>query len=129
MDEAALNGLATRVLDAAFAVHRQLGPGLLEAAYKACLVHEIRLAGLTVEVEVPVPVIYRGEKLAEIGYRIDLLVESEIVIEIKSLEAIAPVHQAQLLSYLKLSNRRLGLLINFNTQMLKDGIWRRVNRL
>jgi GxxExxY protein len=74
-------------------------------------------------------VIYRGEKLAEVGYRIDLLVERELVIEIKALEAVAPVHQAQLLSYLKLANHRLGLLINFNVPMLKDGIWRRVNRL
>jgi GxxExxY protein len=129
MDEAALNTLATRVLDAAFAVHRQLGPGLLEAAYKACLLHELRLAGLAVEAEVPVPVVYRGEKLAEVGYRIDLLVERELIIEIKTLEAVAPVHHAQLLSYLKLSHRRLGLLINFNVPMLKDGIWRRVNRL
>lgn len=129
MNEAELNALATRVLDAAFVVHRHLGPGLLEAAYKSCLLHELRLAGLAVEAEVAVPVVYRGEKLAEIGYRIDLLVERELVLEIKSVEVVAPVHQAQLLSYLKLSDRRLGLLINFNVPMLKDGIWRRVNRL
>jgi GxxExxY protein len=129
MTEAELNALVTRILDAAFVVHRQLGPGLLEAAYKACLLFELKSAGFTVSTEVPVPVIYRGEKLAEVGYRIDLLVENEIVIEVKALEAIAPVHHAQLLSYLKLSNRRLGLLINFNVPMLKDGIWRKVNRL
>ncbi len=127
MDEAALNTLSKQVLDAAFAVHTALGPGLLEAAYKACLLAELRSRGLHVESEVPVPVVYQGEKLADIGYRIDLLVERELVIEIKALEAVAPVHKAQLLSYLRLSGRRLGLLINFNVESLRDGIVRKIN--
>jgi GxxExxY protein len=127
MDEAALNTLSRQVLDAAFAVHTALGPGLLEAAYEACLLAELRARGLYVEVEVPVPVVYRGEKLADVGYRIDLLVERELVIEIKALETIAPVHKAQLLSYLRLSGRRLGLLINFNVESLRDGIVRKIN--
>jgi GxxExxY protein len=129
MDEAALNTLSRQVLDAAFTVHTALGPGLLEAAYKACLLAELRARGHFVETEVPVPVVYRGEKLADVGYRIDLLVERELVIEIKALEAVAPVHHAQLVSYLRLSNKRLGLLINFNVVSLRDGISRRVNRL
>ncbi len=107
----------------------ECGVGLLEAAYKACFVFELRSRGLFVEIEVPVPVVYRGERLAEVGYRIDILVERELVIEIKALEAIAPVHRAQLVSYLKLANKKLVLLINFNVPMLRDGISRRVNRL
>lgn len=129
MEEAALNALSNQVLDAAYTVHSALGAGLLEAAYKACFAFELRSRGLFVEIEVPVPVVYKGEKLAEVGYRIDLLVERELVIEIKAVEAIAPVHQAQLVSYLKLSGRRLGLLINFNVPMLREGIYRRVNKL
>ena len=124
-----LNALAKRVLDAAFRVHTTLGAGLLENAYTACLMYELRRAGLDVKTEVPVPVVYEGVKLTDVGYRIDILVENELVIEMKSLEAIAPVHLSQLISYLKLSNRRLGLLLNFNVESFKDGIYRRVNRL
>lgn len=124
-----LNGLAKRALDAAFRMHSALGPGLLESAYCACLLHELRLDGLNVQSEVPVPVVYRGAKLTDVGYRIDLLVERELIVEVKSLETIAPVHLAQLVSYLKLADRRLGLLINFNVERLRDGIYRRVNRL
>jgi len=124
-----LNALAKSVLDAAFRVHTTLGPGLLENAYTSCLVYELRRAGLDAKTEVPVPVVYEGVKLADVGYRIDILVENELVIEMKSLEAIAPVHLSQLISYLKLSNRRLGLLLNFNVEWFKDGIYRRVNRL
>lgn len=127
MEEAALNTLSKRVLDAAFAVHTELGPGLLEATYKACLISELRARGMHVAAEVPVPVIYRGEKLADIGFRIDLLVENELIIEIKAIETIALVHKAQLLSYLRLSKRRLGLLINFNVESLRDGIVRKIN--
>jgi GxxExxY protein len=106
-----------------------LGPGLLESAYSACLIHELRKAGLQVKTEVPVPLVYDGVKMTEIGYRIDILVANELVIEVKSLELIAPVHLSQLISYLKLSNRRLGLLINFNVESLRQGIYRRVNKL
>jgi GxxExxY protein len=124
-----INQIAKLVLDAAFAVHSELGPGLLESAYKACLVYELNKRQIETRVEVPVPMIYDGTKLLDVGYRIDILVEGELVIEVKALEAIAPVHTAQLVSYLKLANRRLGLLINFNTVHLKDGIYRRVNGL
>ncbi len=128
MTQAELNQLSERTLEAAFRVHSELGPGLLESAYAACLVFELRQAGLNVMAEVPVPLIYKGTKLADVGYRIDILVENELVVEVKSLDKIAPVHLAQLVSYLKLSNRRLGLLLNFNVEMLRDGIYRRVHR-
>jgi GxxExxY protein len=124
-----LNQTAKLVLDAAFVVHSELGPGLLESAYKVCLVYELNKRQIETRVEVPVPMIYDGTKLLDVGYRIDILVEGELVIEVKALEAIAPVHTAQLVSYLKLANRRRGLLINFNTVHLKDGIYRRVNGL
>jgi len=124
-----LNRLGTQVLDAAYRVHTAIGPGLLESAYVACLVHELRKAGFEVKTEVPVPVVYEGVKLADVGYRIDILVENELVVEVKSLEKIAPVHCAQLLSYLKLADRRLGYLLNFNEEHLRDGIYRRVNSL
>jgi len=119
--------LSKRVLDAAYRVHTQFGPGLLESAYTACIVYELRKAGMDVKTEVPVSVVYDGLKLADVGFRIDILVANEIVIEMKSLEAIAPVHLSQLTSYLKLSNRRLGFLLNFNVESFRDGIYRRVN--
>lgn len=122
-----LNKLSKQVLDAAYRVHTQLGPGLLESAYSACFVYELRKSALDIKTEVPVPVVYDNVKLTDIGFRIDILVANELVIEVKSLEAIAPVHLSQLTSYLKLSNRRLGLLLNFNVESLRDGIYRRVN--
>ncbi len=117
------------MLDAAFRVHTNLGPGLLESAYVACLVYELRSRGFEAKIEVPVPVVYEGVKLADVGYRIDVLIENELVVEVKALEGIAPVHLAQLVSYLKLADRRLGYLLNFNVEHLRDGIYRRVNRL
>lgn len=129
MTEAQLNQLAQQALNAAFSVHNHLGPGLLESSYQACLMYELNKRGLAVEAQVPVPLVYDGQHLLDVGYRIDILVERELVIEIKSIEAIAPVHRAQLLSYLRLSGRRLGLLLNFNVELLRDGIVRRVNRL
>ena len=107
-------------------VHSVLGPGLLESAYQACLAHELRARGLNVAMQVGLPVIYEGQKL-EVGYRIDLVVESRVVIEIKSVEAIHPIHQAQLLSYMRLSGMGVGLLINFNVLHLRDGIKRMVD--
>jgi GxxExxY protein len=127
--ETELNALSKRVLDAAFAVHTALGSGLLESTYLACLKYELEKCGLIVRAEVPVPIVYDGHKLTDVGYRIDLLVNNELVIEVKALEAIAPVHRAQLPSYLKHSKRRLGLLLNFNVEHMRDGISRRVNRL
>jgi len=115
--------LAKIVLDAAFAVHSAMGPGLLESVYETCLNHEIQKKGLEVQVQVSVPVIYDGLRL-DSGYRLDLLVNNRVVVEIKSVEQILPVHQAQLLTYLKLGGYRLGFLINFNVRYLKNGIQR-----
>ena len=123
----ALNDLAKQVLDAAFRVHTALGPGLLESAYQACLVYELHKTGLDVATEVAVPVVYDGVQLTDVGYRIDILVAKQLVVEVKSIETVAPVHLSQLVSYLKLSDRRLGLLLNFNVDRLRDGIYRRVN--
>jgi GxxExxY protein len=107
-------------------VHSVLGPGLLESAYQACLAHEIRNRGLAVASQVPLPVVYEGHKL-EVGYRIDLVVEGRVVVEVKSVEALHPIHEAQLLSYMRLSGLRVGLLINFNVLHLRDGIKRMVD--
>ena len=107
-------------------VHTELGPGLLESTYTACLQHQLHEAGVSSAAQVGLPVVYHRVKL-ELGYRIDLLVEGLVIVEIKSVEAVSPVHQAQLLSYLKLSGKSIGLLINFNVVHLKDGIRRFVN--
>jgi GxxExxY protein len=107
-------------------VHSALGPGLLESAYEACLAHELRKAGLRVETQVALPVVYDGIRL-DVGYRIDILVEDAVIVEIKACDAITAVHQAQLMSYLKLSGKTLGLLINFHVAHLKNGIKRIVN--
>jgi GxxExxY protein len=114
------------IITAAMKVHSELGPGLLESTYQACLQHELQQAGVRSEAQVGLPVVYRGAKL-DLGYRIDLLVEGLVVVEIKSVEGISPVHQAQVISYLKLSGRSIGLLINFNVVHLRDGIKRFVN--
>jgi len=107
-------------------VHSELGAGLLESAYQVCLHHELQEAGFRSACQVGLPVVYRGVKL-EIGYRMDLVVEDLVIVEIKSVDAISPVHQAQVISYLKLSGKSIGLLINFNVVRLKDGIKRFVN--
>jgi len=107
-------------------VHSRLGPGLLESAYQACLAHELRSLGLAVAAQVPLPVVYEGQKL-EVGYRVDLVVENRVVVEVKSVEAIHPIHEAQLLSYMRLSCLKVGLLINFNVLHLRDGIRRMVD--
>lgn len=122
------NEISRIILDAAFRVHTALGPGLLESAYEACLAYELREAGLAVRTQVPLPVIYRDVKL-DVGYRLDLLVEELVVVEIKAVESLAPIHHAQLLSYLKLSGKKLGLLVNFHVMHLKQGIKRVVNGL
>lgn len=114
------------VITAAMKVHSELGPGLLESAYQACLQHELDRAGFRSGSQVGLPVVYKGTKL-ELGYRIDLLVEDLVIVEIKSVDAISPVHQAQVISYLKLSGKSIGLLMNFNVVHLKDGIKRFVN--
>jgi GxxExxY protein len=121
-----LNKITETIISGAINVHRTLGPGLLESAYEACMVFELTQAGLKVEQQKPLPIVYREVKL-ECGYRLDLMIENEVIIEIKSIEKLMPIHQAQLLSYLKLSECKVGLLINFNVKVLKDGIKRVVN--
>jgi GxxExxY protein len=118
-----LDQLARQTVDAAFAVHSTLGPGLLESVYEACLVHELRQRGLAVETQVPIPVVYKQIRL-DAGLRLDMLVEKQLIVELKAVLTMHPVFEAQLLSYLKLSHRRLGLLINFNVPLIKDGIKR-----
>jgi GxxExxY protein len=113
------------IIGAAIEVHRHLGPGLLESAYEQCLCHELHLRGLPFNCQVDLPVSYKG-LLLDCGYKIDLIVGDEVVVELKSVERILPVHEAQLLTYLKLSGKRVGLLINFNTALLTHGIIRRV---
>jgi len=121
-----VNALSGKIIECAIAVHRALGPGLLESAYLACLAAELRHAGLRVDVGVKVPILYRGLKL-NCGYKLDLLVEGTVVVELKAVAAILPVHEAQLVTYLKLAGKPLGLLLNFNVPMLKDGIVRKIN--
>ncbi len=119
--------LSNIVIGAAIEVHRQLGPGLLESAYQECLMQELVDKGLIVEREKPMPIIYKSLKLDH-GYRMDLVIENKLVIEIKTVDALLEVHFAQLLTYLKLGNYKLGLLINFNVSLLKDGIKRIINK-
>jgi len=121
-----INQISHRIIAAAMKVHSALGPGLLESAYHACLFHELRRQGISVRSQVGLPVVYEGERI-EVGYRVDLIVENAIVIEVKSVEAIHPVHEAQLLSYMRLSGKQVGLLINFHVVHLRDGIRRMVD--
>lgn len=120
-----LNDLSYIIIGCAYKVHSQLGPGLLESTYEVCLEHDLLEAGLSVVRQKELPVVYNDIKL-NAGYRIDLLIENKIILELKSVEAIAPIHEAQLLTYLKLSGIKLGLLLNFNVTDMKTGILRRV---
>jgi GxxExxY protein len=120
------NELSKMIIGCAIEVHKQLGPGLLESAYQECMYYELRQIGLKVQKEKPMPVVYKEVKLDH-GYRIELLVEEKVVIEIKTVDAFSEVHTAQVLTYLKLGNYKLGLLLNFQTKMLKDGIKRIIN--
>ena len=122
------NEISERIIGCAIEVHKALGPGLLESAYEECLFYEIYRLGLKVEKQKPLPLIYKEIKL-EVGYRLDLIVENKVVVEIKSVEALNDIHIAQVLTYLKLSGCKLGLLINFNVLKVKDGIKRLVNNL
>jgi GxxExxY protein len=115
--------LTGKIVDCAITVHKLLGPGLLESAYEECLFFELNLCGLATAKQIPMPLIYKDKKL-DLGYRIDLLVDDKVIIEVKSVDALNPVHMAQVMTYLKLSGRRIGLLINFNVQFLKEGIRR-----
>ena len=122
-----INGVTEMIIGAAICVHKELGPGLLESAYEACLAYELAEKRLKFERQKALPVIYRGVEL-DCGYRMDFLVEDQVVVELKAVETLEPIHEAQLLSYLKLSKCKVGLLINFNVKVLKDGIRRLVNK-
>lgn len=122
-----LNWISGQVVDAAMRVHTALGPGLLESAYEACLLFELHKRGIQATRQVELPVVYQGVKI-DVGYRLDLLVEESVIVELKAVEEVLPIHTAQLMSYLKLSDRRLGLLLNFNVVHMQEGITRVVNR-
>lgn len=122
------NEISQIIVDCALAVHRTLGPGLLETVYQAALAHELRLRGVNVALERGIPARYGDVKL-ELGFRADIIVENKVIIEIKSVEALAPIHAKVLLTYLRLADMRLGMLINFNVELVKDGIRRVVNNL
>jgi GxxExxY protein len=115
--------LTGRILACAIDVHKHLGPGLLESAYQQCLAHELRLAGLRFMLEQAMPVKYKGLNL-DCGYRLDLVVEQEVIVELKSVSKVLPIHEAQLLTYMKLAKMKTGLLINFNERLLKNGVKR-----
>jgi GxxExxY protein len=123
-----LNQLTEAIIGAAIAVHRELGPGLLESAYESCLAYELAERGLSVERQKELPVRYRGVQL-DCGYRLDLLVEGKVIVELKAVEKLQPIHEAQLLSYLKLSGCKVGLLLNFNVRMLREDLKRLVHDL
>lgn len=122
------NELSHKIIGTALEMHKNLGPGLLESTYESALAYDLKEAGLNVEQQVAMPFVYKEMKM-NVGYRLDLVINNKIVIEIKSVENLAPVHFAQTLTYLRLSNMKLGLLINFNTKLLKNGIHRAVNNL
>ena len=120
-----LNCISERIIGAAIAVHKELGPGLLESVYEACFLEELRMRNICVDSQVELPLFYKGI-CTDKKFRIDLLVENEVVVELKAVEDVLPIHEVQLLTYLKLTNKKLGLLINFNVPLLKQGIIRRV---
>ncbi len=120
-----LNSVSEKIIGAAIEVHKELGPGLLESVYEACLYHELKKQGVSVDCQVDLPIIYKGE-ITNKTYRIDMLVENCVIVELKSVDTINPIYEAQLLTYMKLLNINLGLLINFNVELLKNGIKRRI---
>ena len=122
------NFLSREIIGAAIEVHKELGPGLLECVYEACLIQELRNRGLHVENQVPIPLYYKGEKLDK-EFRLDLLVEDKVIVELKAVEELKDIHEVQLVTYLKLTKKKLGLLINFNVAYLTKGIKRKVNGL
>ncbi|NCU04150.1 MAG: GxxExxY protein [Chitinophagaceae bacterium] len=124
-NEYSLNSISGAIVDCSIRVHKELGPGLLESVYEVCLMKELIAQGLTVRRQVALPVYYKGENIG-IDFKIDLLVEEEVIVELKAVENLLPIHEAQLITYLKLSEMHLGLLINFNVKLLKDGIKRMV---
>jgi GxxExxY protein len=127
MQRSELNKITETIIGAAINAHKTLGPGLLESAYEACMVFDLSETGLLIEQQKPLPIIYKGVNL-DCGYRLDLLVEKKVIVELKSVEKLLSIHKAQLMSYLKLSGCKVGLLINFNVEILKDGIIRIANK-
>lgn len=123
-----INKLSSKIIGAAIEVHKALGPGLLESAYEECICHDLSSGGFSIERQKPLAVRYKGIKL-DCGYRMDVVVENKIILELKSCEKIEPIHKAQLLTYLKLSGLNLGLILNFNVTVMRDGIARIVNKL
>ncbi|MEO8575033.1 MAG: GxxExxY protein [Pyrinomonadaceae bacterium] len=123
-----LNEITGKIIEFSIKVHKTLGPGMLEGAYEICVMHELVQHGFNVERQKKLPIVYDGVRL-DAGYRIDLLVNNSVIVEVKAVERLHPVHEAQLLSYLRMTNVRLGLLINFNMKMLRDGVKRVVNKL
>ena len=121
------NQLSSKIIQAAIAVHKELGPGLLESVYQSCILIELEKLGIEAQSQVALPIMYRGQKLDGQGFRLDLLVEDTVVVELKSVKKVEAVHKKQLLTYLRLADKRLGLLINFNEPLLKDGITRIIN--
>jgi len=122
------NEIAKKIVDSAYQIHRKLGSGVLESVYETVLTHELEKRGLSVKRQVPVAILYEGLSFNE-GFRADLIVEDKVIVELKSVETVAPVHKKQLLTYLRLADKRLGLLINFGSALIRDGISRIVNRL
>jgi GxxExxY protein len=122
-----VNSITQKIIGSAITIHKELGPGLLESSYEACMAYELAQLNLKVERQKGLPVIYRGIKL-DCGYRIDFLIEDRVIVELKAVEKLEPIHEAQILSYLKLSNCEVGLLINFNVKLIKYGIRRFLNR-
>jgi len=123
-----LNVISSQIIQAAITVHKALGPGLLESVYQKCMVIELGRMEVKVKSEVEIPIFYFGQKITDLGFRIDLLVESVIIVELKSVETVKPVHKKQVLTYLRLADKELGLLINFNEVLVKDGISRIINK-
>lgn len=121
-----LEKFAKEIVDSSIQVHKEMGPGLLESVYQQCLLKELQLRSIIVSEQVPIPLVYKGYKLSK-EYVIDILVEGEIILELKAVEIILPVHEAQLISYLKLANKRMGFLLNFNVPLMKNGLKRFVN--
>lgn len=126
MNKEEINNISGIILDAAIDVHKNLGPGLLETVYEECLIDELKRRNVRVESQRAIPIVYKGKKLNK-DFRIDLFVENEIIVELKTVEKLAPIHEAQLLTYLKLTDKKLGILINFNEVLLKNGYKRILN--
>lgn len=126
MNKLELEKIGAKIVDAAYHVHKELGPGLLESVYEYCLIEELKSRNLTVASQIKLPVVYKGKQLDK-EFIMDILVENEIIIELKAVEQILPVHEVQLLTYMKLADKKLGYLINFNVPLIKDGIRRKIN--